>query len=111
MTAANPVLGGLDVLVRDCVSSGVPRRALLLRMDLLPRSLSRPHHLRLARAALDPLTGADRAHSRGRCQPCQKLTIRSRKHTAKPRLMAAARGILQCRASTVAAAPASAATA
>ena len=52
MTAADSMLGGLDVLVRDCESSGVTRRALLLRMDLLPRSLSRPHHLRLARAAL-----------------------------------------------------------
>ena len=63
MTMVDTVLDGLDVLVRDCASSGVARRALLLRMDLLPPSLSRPHHLRLARAALDPLTSADRAQT------------------------------------------------
>ena len=57
------LLDGLDILVRDCASSGVARRAVLLRMDLLPPSLSRPHHLRLARAALDPMTGADRAQT------------------------------------------------
>lgn len=52
---------GLAALVRECALSGVARRALLLRTDLLPPALSRPHHLRLVRAALDPLTLADRA--------------------------------------------------
>ncbi len=54
-------LDALAVLVRDCTASGVGRRALLLRTDVLPAQLSRPHHLRLACAALDPLTLADRA--------------------------------------------------
>ena len=54
-------LEALESLVRDCAASGVGRRALLLRTDALPPALSRPHHLRLAREALDPLTLADRA--------------------------------------------------
>ena len=54
-------LQGLAALVRDTTASGVGRRALLVRTELLPAPLSRPHHLRLARAALDPLTLADRA--------------------------------------------------
>jgi hypothetical protein len=41
--------------------AGVQRRVLLLRVDLLPPRLSMPHHLRLARDALEPLVGADRA--------------------------------------------------
>ena len=52
---------GLCVLVRECASSGIPRRALLLRLSHVPEELARPHHLRLARAALDPLSHADRA--------------------------------------------------
>lgn len=58
--------GGLDALsalVRESLVSGVERRALLIRTDVLPPSLSRPIHLRRARAAIDPLTLADR----GRC--------------------------------------------
>ena len=58
---APPGLDALAALVRDCMASGVARRALLLRTDLLPPLLSRPHHMRLARAALDPLASADRA--------------------------------------------------
>lgn len=58
-----PGLQTLQALVRDCVVSGVARRVLLLRVDLLPPRLSRPHHLRLARAALDPLGYADRART------------------------------------------------
>lgn len=57
---------GMDALwslVRDSAVSGVERRALLLRTDVLPPSLSRPQHLRRAREALDPLLMADR----GRC--------------------------------------------
>ncbi len=54
-------LDALAALVRDCTASGVGRRALLLRTDVLPPQLARPHHLRLASAALDPLTLADRA--------------------------------------------------
>jgi hypothetical protein len=51
----------LRALVGECVTTGVPRRALLLRLSQLPEDLARPHHLRLARSALDPLTMADRA--------------------------------------------------
>ncbi len=56
-----PGLATLTKLVRDCSISGVARRVLLLRTDLLPPRLSRPQHLRLAEDALEPLTGADRA--------------------------------------------------
>ncbi|MCW3473419.1 hypothetical protein [Limobrevibacterium gyesilva] len=33
----------------------------MLRLSVLPEDRARPHHLRLAREALSPLTGADRA--------------------------------------------------
>ena len=56
-----PGLVSLATLVRDCSTSGVGRHALLLRTDLLPPALSRPHHLRLATEALHPLRDADRA--------------------------------------------------
>lgn len=56
-----PGLVALAVLVRDCAVSGVGRRVLLLRTDMLPPRLSQPSHLRLAREALEPLDGADRA--------------------------------------------------
>ncbi len=58
-----PDLQTLTTLVRDCSVSGVARRVLLLRTDLLPPSLSRPHHLRLAQEALEPLNRADRART------------------------------------------------
>jgi hypothetical protein len=48
-------------LVRDCQRSGVARQVLLVRTDRLPAGLSRPHHLRLAEAALAPLLEASRA--------------------------------------------------
>ena len=51
----------LRTLARGCVTAGIARRALLLRLSRLPEELKRPHHLRLARSALDPLTFADRA--------------------------------------------------
>jgi hypothetical protein len=41
--------------VQSCAAANVARRALLVRMSLLPPDLARPHHLRLAREALDPL--------------------------------------------------------
>ena len=56
-----PDMQSLTTLVRDCSVSGVTRRVLVLRIDLLPPRLSRPHHLRLAREALEPLQAADRA--------------------------------------------------
>lgn len=49
-------------LVAESVASGVARNVLVVHLSRLPPSLSKPHHLRLARAALDPLVaGADRA--------------------------------------------------
>jgi hypothetical protein len=51
----------LTALVRDCQRSGVARQVLLVRTERLPPGLSRPHHLRLAEAALSPLLEANRA--------------------------------------------------
>jgi len=57
-------------LMRRTERAGAQRRALLLHMDQLPPSLGKPHHQRLARAALNSLAQADRAQqfelSRGR---------------------------------------------
>ncbi len=49
--------------VTSSALSGVARRALVLRLSRLPPGFARPHHLRLARAALDPLRRADRAEA------------------------------------------------
>ena len=54
---------GLLGLVRDCATAGVSRRVLLLRPELLPLRLAQPHHLRLARVALEPLMTAERARA------------------------------------------------
>ncbi len=51
----------LASLVRECATAGIGRRALLLRLSGLPPTLRRPQHLRLARAAIQPLLQADRA--------------------------------------------------
>ncbi len=51
----------LSNLVRECGTSGIARRALLLRLSQLPDGRNRPHHLQLATDALLPLTGAARA--------------------------------------------------
>lgn len=52
----------LAAVARDCESAGIGRNCLLLRLSSLPPDLRRPHHLRLAREALDPLLlSADRA--------------------------------------------------
>ena len=59
--AGFPGFAALQALVRDCAASGVQRSVLLLRIDLLPPRLARPHHLRLIRDALDPLLSAERA--------------------------------------------------
>ncbi len=59
--AGSPGLAALQGLVRDCAAAGVERRVLLLRADLLPPRLARPHHLVLMREALDPLLSAERA--------------------------------------------------
>jgi len=51
----------LAALVKECMASAIARRALLLRLSGLAPDKVRPHHLRLAREALMPLAGADRA--------------------------------------------------
>ena len=51
----------LAALIADCAAAGVARQALLCRLDRLPPALSRPHHHRLAEAALAPLLGCPRA--------------------------------------------------
>ena len=51
----------IAALVAECAAAGVSRQALLLRIDHLPAALSRPHHRRLAEAALTPLLRAPRA--------------------------------------------------
>ncbi len=61
--AAASGLDALHSLVRDCAAAGVGRHVLLVRADLLPPRLTQPHHLRLARAALDPLMTAERARA------------------------------------------------
>lgn len=55
-----PGLDSLASLVHDTQAASVARQVLLLRLDRLPAPLRRPHHRRLARAALDPLLDADR---------------------------------------------------
>ncbi len=51
----------LAALVANCATAGVARQALLLRVDRLPISLTRPHHIRLAEAALAPMLRLPRA--------------------------------------------------
>ena len=53
-------LDSLAALVQGTQSASVARQALLLRLDRLPAPLRRPHHRRLALAALEPLLDADR---------------------------------------------------
>ena len=61
MSETETGIDSLAELVRTSVASGVSRRALLLRTDCLPESSSRSEQMRSARAALAPLTNADRA--------------------------------------------------
>ena len=61
MSGAATGIDSLSELIRTSSASGVSRRALLFWADRLPSSLSRADQLRSARAALEPLTGADRA--------------------------------------------------
>lgn len=48
-------------LVRECVTAGIPRQACIVHLSRLAPERLRPHHVRLARAALEPLAHADRA--------------------------------------------------
>ncbi len=53
----------LREIVRQTQTAGVPRRAVLLHMDRMPAALAKPHHHRLARAALAGLSERDHAQS------------------------------------------------
>ncbi len=58
-----PPLGAdaLYDLLEACEAAGTHRHALLLRLSCLPRDMTRPHHLRLVRGALNELLMAERA--------------------------------------------------
>lgn len=51
----------LATLARDCVTSGVERRVLHVRLSLIPARLREPRHARLVREALAPLLRPTRA--------------------------------------------------
>jgi hypothetical protein len=53
----------LDDHLEEIARAGARRRALLLETAKLPSDFSKPHHFRLAREALNPLYGADRARA------------------------------------------------
>jgi len=57
-TADNATLVGL---LDACEAAGVERHALIMRLSNLPSDLCRPHHVRLARVAAEPLEACDRA--------------------------------------------------
>ena len=48
-------------LVQECITAGIERQACIVHLSRLPPSLQRPHHLRMARTAIEPLVHADRA--------------------------------------------------
>ena len=62
MMEAEADFDALSELVRMTVSSGVSRHALLVRTERLAGSMSRSERIRHTRAALDPLSSAERAH-------------------------------------------------
>lgn len=51
----------LATVARECVTSGVERRVLYLRLALLPARLREPRHLRMVREALAPVLRPTRA--------------------------------------------------
>ncbi len=57
-------------VLQQSARAGARRRAVVLHTNSLPQALARPHHVRLAREAVLPLAGTDRAQmfelSRGR---------------------------------------------
>lgn len=60
-TAALRDATALAALARDCVTSGVERRVLHVRLSLVPARLREPRHARLVREALAPLLRPTRA--------------------------------------------------
>lgn len=51
----------LIAYLQECRIAGIERQACIVHLARLPVERTRPHHLRLARAALEPLANADRA--------------------------------------------------
>lgn len=51
----------LRILIHEAREAGIQRRALVVRLSELPPQVALPHHLRLARDAVDPVAMADRA--------------------------------------------------
>ncbi len=51
----------LVAYLHECAMAGIARRACIVHLARLSADRMRPHHLRLARAALEPLAVADRA--------------------------------------------------
>ena len=51
----------MAALVRECIIAGIARNCCIVHLSRLPPDQLRPHHMRLARAALEPLAHADRA--------------------------------------------------
>jgi hypothetical protein len=51
----------LGELLRKCELAGIERHCFVLFLSRLPADLARPHHLRLAADAIEPLSRADRA--------------------------------------------------
>ena len=51
----------LAALIRDCRTADIERHVAVVRLSKLDPDRLRPHHLRLARAAMEPLAHADRA--------------------------------------------------
>ena len=72
----------LAALVANCASAGVARQALLLRFDRLPASVTRPHHIRLAEAALAPLLRMPRAELFQLPGPCLAVAWRGEAEAA-----------------------------
>ena len=75
---------GLAALVANCATAGVARQALLLRVDRLPISLTRPHYVRLAEAALAPVLRLPRAELFHLPGPCLAVVWRG---DAEPELL------------------------
>ena len=66
----------LSALIASCASAGVARQAMVLRVDRLPPDLTRPHHVRLAEAALAPLLRLPRAELFQLPGPCLAVAWR-----------------------------------
>ena len=76
--------------IQDCMTTGVARQVLLLRLSRLPPSQAKPLHLRLARAAMEPLLQLSRARLFGLVNEDLVVVWRG---AAEPALSEALRGL------------------